>query len=70
MVLLSNLDTESYILLDVFLSMPEGSLAKLRGQLGRWVIHELSVLPKHIPTRRRRSLRLLVWVAIVLRLWL
>lgn len=38
----------TYVLLDIFLSMFEGSLSKLCGNLRRRIVHELAIRPKDI----------------------
>ena len=61
-----------HTLLEIFLPLPEGTLAKLRRNLCRGIIHEVAVLAKYVASGRCASLMLLlVWTAIVaLRLWL
>lgn len=58
----------TYILLEVFLSVLEGSLAELCCELGSGVVHEVAVLAEVAAVGR--PLLSLVGVAIVLRLGL
>lgn len=58
----------TYILFEVFLSVLEGSLAELGGELGSGVVHEVAVLAEVAAVGR--PLLSLVGVSIVLRLGL
>lgn len=59
----------THILLEIFLSVLEGSLAKLGGELGGGIVHEVAVLAERAAVRRAALLGL-VGVAIILRLGL
>lgn len=58
----------THVLLEIFLSVLEGSLAELGGELGCGVVHEVAILAEVAPVRG--ALLGLVGVAIVLRLGL
>ena len=56
----------AYVLLNVFLALPERRLAELRRDLRGWVVYEVAVLSEHVgPRAGTGGLRADLWLRLV-----